>query len=133
MPRSLGSDTSSSDDEPAGALLGSPSPPAVPIVESLVAARMQLLMSILPSCVMKHVEGFGQRSSMLHAMEIFAGVANIAICVGMFGMQSIAIDKNFSLEQDVCSIKGFAFVVWCLMHVVPGGLVWLAPPCSNWI
>ena len=79
-----------------------------------------------------HLEDEGDDK--LQAAEIFAGDANLTAAFRAFGMSCASMDKATNPDtDDVLSDVGKGRLLYTVVKLAPGGLPWLAPPCSSWV
>ncbi len=69
----------------------------------------------------------------LDLLDICAGKARITRWAKLAGLRAIAVDREYSSAQDVNTESGFALLIVLLLRMVPGGLMFLACPCSSWV
>ena len=69
----------------------------------------------------------------LHFTEVFAGDQNLSSGLRMLGYTGMSIDKRYSMLHDFMTKSGFLIVLAAVWRIVPGGVIHLAPPCSNFI
>jgi hypothetical protein len=77
------------------------------------------------------------RSLMCHRdldfLEVFCGEGNLCKAFVDRGFQAIGMDREHGPEQDLGNVTGLEYLVHSVMRLKAGGLLWLAPPCKNWI
>ena len=92
------------------------------------------------SAVLQLPEASGPRT--LHAVELWSGVGVVARSVRHKGLKAVEFDKYRSkgktdvagpLSEDLLSPTGFLAAVHCVLSLVTGGLLWLAPVCSSFV
>jgi hypothetical protein len=69
----------------------------------------------------------------LDFLEVFCGQGNLNKAFVDGGFQAIGIDREHGPEQDIGNVVGLTFLVRSVMRLKAGGLLWLAPPCKNWV
>lgn len=68
----------------------------------------------------------------LEVLEIFCGVGNLHQACADAGLRSLGLDLLNGPSEDLLTMPGFLRAVDCILSVQDKGLVWFAPPCSNW-
>ena len=66
-------------------------------------------------------------------VEFFSGVQSITKGLMTNGIDTIPYDLNINQQMDFNSDVGFAFAVWLVLRLQPGGVLFAAPPCSSWV
>jgi hypothetical protein len=69
----------------------------------------------------------------LDFLEVCCGQGNLRRAFLDAGFQAIGMDREHGPEQDIGNMVGLKFLVRSIMRLKAGGLLWLAPPCKNWI
>jgi hypothetical protein len=69
----------------------------------------------------------------LHFVEEFAGEQNMSNGLRLFDFIGISCDKRYMSLHDFLTPAGFMFLLGAVWRLTPGGLLFLAPPCSNFI
>ena len=69
----------------------------------------------------------------LDFLEVCCGQGNLFRAFLNAGLQAIGIDREHGPEQDIGNIVGLKFLVRSIMRLKAGALLWLGPPCKNWI
>ena len=69
----------------------------------------------------------------LDFLEVCCGQGNLCKAFLNAGFQAIGMDREHGPEQDIGNVVGLKFLVRSIMRLKAGGLLWLAPPCKNWI
>ena len=64
--------------------------------------------------------------------ELFAGRAAVSGSLGALGYRGRALDREQLAEMDMLLPLGLMMAVRMVLSIVPGGVLWLAPPCSSW-
>ena len=69
----------------------------------------------------------------LDFIEVFAGEA--AISKGLRSMHKVGatLDLRMDSSHNMLTPCGFVALLACIARLRPGGLLWLAPPCSTWV
>ena len=66
-------------------------------------------------------------------VEMFAGVGAITSGMRGFGYKGESMDKKFCATDDLLTWCGLLKALWLVSQVQRGGMVWLAPPCGNFV
>ena len=69
----------------------------------------------------------------LQFVEMFAGVGAITSAMQGFGYKGKSMDKEFCVADDLLTWCGLLKALWLVSQVQKGGVVWLAPPCGNFV
>ncbi|CAL1128416.1 unnamed protein product, partial [Cladocopium goreaui] len=68
-----------------------------------------------------------------HFLEVFAGDHMLHSGVQLEGLQSRALDVNYTRKMDLATAFGFILAVNFVRHVRQQGCAWFALPCSSWV
>ncbi len=63
--------------------------------------------------------------------EVFAGVGAVSSSIGALGYKGRALDRDHHGCMDILQPLGLLLALRAAMGIVPGGVMWLAPPCSS--
>ena len=70
-----------------------------------------------------------------HVVELWSGVASIVRAAHKKGLTAIPFDKfrcsGAHESEDILTKDGFRAAVRCVLSIVVGGLLWMAPVCSS--
>ena len=69
----------------------------------------------------------------LHFVEQFSGDQHLSAGMRMFGYVGLSSDKRYHAMHDFLTSAGFLLILGAVWRLVPGGVLHLAPPCSNFI
>lgn len=65
-------------------------------------------------------------------VEVFSGRGQLAAAFRDGNYQVATFDIVDNPQQDATTLQGIFYLIILILRVVPGGLVWLAPPCQLW-
>ncbi len=77
-------------------------------------------------------EAPGAEQLPLDCVEVFAGAQAITQAVLQFQGTAFAMDLNMGPTCDVLTPAGLIRLLFAVLRLRPGGLLWGAPPCSTW-
>ena len=71
-----------------------------------------------------------------HVVELWSGVASIVRAANAKGLNAVPFDKFrrsgvTEVSEDILTKDGFHAAVRCVLSLVSGGLLWMAPVCSS--
>ena len=71
-----------------------------------------------------------------HVVELWSGVASIVRAAHEKGLTAVPFDKFrcpgvTEVSEDILTKDGFLAAVRCVLSLVAGGLLWMAPDCSS--
>lgn len=71
----------------------------------------------------------------LQGLDVFAGTKGMARAMWEVGhMPCITFEKTDDQQwENILHAKGLSYLVWLVLRVAPGGLVFMGPPCKFWI
>ncbi len=69
----------------------------------------------------------------LDYVELFAGHQALSRALAGLGYCGQALDRELHPGHDLLTREGFLLALRAAVALQPGGLMWLAPPCSSWI
>lgn len=64
--------------------------------------------------------------------ELFAGKGAVHRALAALGFRGRRMDLSYDPGHDLLTPVGFLLAVQIALDLKPGGLMWLAPPCSTW-
>lgn len=65
--------------------------------------------------------------------ELFAGHGAVHRALGEMGYRIRAMDLEYHEAHDLMQPMGMLLAVRMACSIRPGGVLWLAPPCSSWV
>ena len=65
--------------------------------------------------------------------ELFAGHGAVGRALAASGYCGRAMDRTYHESHDLLSCTGFLTALQIALSLKPGGVMWLAPPCSTWV
>ena len=65
--------------------------------------------------------------------ELFAGAGSVHRHMKELGYQGRAMDREYCEDHDILTPLGFVVAARIAASIRPGGVLWLAPPCSSWV
>ena len=85
--------------------------------------------------VVQHFRGEARRPSAqrLHMVDVFAGAGGLRRAMEEKELRAFAFDVTVDSEHNILADGGLAVLLESIVRVLPGGLVWLGPPCSSWV
>ena len=93
-----------------------------------------------PQVFLDALEMFPEVDYTIHCAEFFAGVASIVWGFSQFNLHAEPIDARRNINHDLNKFVDLVFALWILLHMPPGALAWMAPPCPfirkfsmNWV
>ncbi len=69
----------------------------------------------------------------LHFAEVFAGNGAVSRGMQAYGFRGRQLDLTYHPGHNVLTPAGFLLLLRTVLDIVPGGVLWAAPPCSTWI
>lgn len=69
----------------------------------------------------------------LDVVEVFSGAGQLSAACREKGFQVRSFDREHSPREDLGNSTGLESVIRAIMSLKFGGLLWLAPPCKNWV
>ena len=69
----------------------------------------------------------------LDVVEMFSGDGELSAACLRKGLLVQSIDRENGPLQDLGTMVGLQFAIDAIMNLKVGGLLWLAPPCQNWV
>jgi hypothetical protein len=66
-------------------------------------------------------------------VELFCGEAELTQAGHRARLTVASMDRNQGTIGDITTMRGLRRAVQLVMSLKPGGLLWLAPPCSSWV
>ena len=66
-------------------------------------------------------------------VEIFSGERANSTGLSSLGYKGLSIDMLYGSEHDIMTPIGFLFCLLAVLAMMPGALLWLAPPCGTWV
>ena len=65
--------------------------------------------------------------------EVFAGAGAVSSSLAALGYRGRALDREHHASMDFLQPLGLLLALRAAMAIHPGGVMWLAPPCSSWV
>ncbi len=65
--------------------------------------------------------------------ELFAGEGSVSGSMAALGYRGRALDRDHQAAMDLLQPLGFLMAMRVALSIKPGGVMWLAPPCSSWV
>ncbi len=65
--------------------------------------------------------------------ELFAGNGAVGRALAALGYRGRALDREYHEGHDLLTSVGFLTALQTALDLKPGGIMWLAPPCSTWV
>ncbi len=65
--------------------------------------------------------------------ELFAGKGAVHRALAALGFRGRRMDLSYDPGHDLLTPVGFLLAVQIALDLKPGGLMWLAPPCTTWV
>ena len=77
--------------------------------------------------------GSMEQGEPLDFAEIFSGAGAVHRALAALGYRGRRMDLSYHRAHDLLTPVGFALALEMAEAIKPGGLMWLAPPCSTWV
>ena len=69
----------------------------------------------------------------LDVVELFCGKAELSKACREKGFETRSLDRENSPQEDLGNMTGLQGTIQLIMSMKIGALLWLAPPCKNWV
>ena len=69
----------------------------------------------------------------LDCVELFSGQGELHKAFARAGYRARGFDVRQHPDEDICRLAGLHAAAALVRRLRPGGLLWLAPPCSSWV
>lgn len=69
----------------------------------------------------------------LDCVELFSGQGELHKAFARAGYRARGFDVRQHPDEDICRLAGLRAAAALVRRLRPGGLLWLAPPCSSWV
>lgn len=64
---------------------------------------------------------------------LFSGLGEAARFGQDWGLDTFTVERLDSSDQDVTSLVGCLYAAYCVMKLLPSGLMWASPECRTWL
>ena len=93
---------------------------------------------LLPNAFMPHwlwtlAQHWSSCARHLDMVELFCGEGNLSAAFQEKGFRTRQLDRENGPSQDLGNMTGLRSAIRAIMALKVGALLWLGPPCKNWV
>ena len=94
---------------------------------------MQLPIHFIPFWLWALAEPHLHCNRHLDVLELFSGEGQLSSACAREGFSTQALDRENGPGEDLGNMTGLNFAIFNIMSLKAGALLWLGPPCKNWV
>lgn len=96
--------------------------------------RWQLHPSFVPSWILSIAAACNATQPRdLDMAELFCGEGQLSAAFERSGFRTASLDREHGPSEDLSNLTGLKYAISIILRLKPSGLLWLGPPCKNWV
>lgn len=76
---------------------------------------------------------YSQQPQDIDMAELFCGEGQLSAAFARLGFRTKSLDREHGPSEDLSNLTGLKCAIQTIMSLKPNGLLWLGPPCKNWV